>query len=130
MYHGLKKHGWHGFRRKMVRDQHRKNFLRANNAFMSAGVECRLPWLHRPIVERLLAMSQEEVRSDGRAKGCVEEAVVDILPPEILGRTKLAFQDGLGVKPVAEEVTGGAASYYRRAWAEMYGSVREQAELF
>lgn len=120
-YHGVKQHGWFGYRLRLITEQHRKNFPRVNKAFMAHAVEARLPWLDPGVVGVALALPVGLVRTRGRLKGIVEDAYHDVLPGKILARSKLAFQDGLGMKEAAASVAVKPREFYgveyRRAYS-------------
>lgn len=92
------------YRKRLFLGQHRKNFARCNKIFMAHGIECRLPFLHTRVVELGLGMSLDCVmdrRPDGkpsRQKAVLYDAYADVLPPSIMDRPKVAFQDGMGLK--------------------------------
>lgn len=124
-YHGIKAQGWHAYRRRLFLDQHRKNFARCNKAFMTRGVECRLPFLHPPLVDLAWSLPQAIVQHGGRPKAVLEEAFRDVLPPKILARAKVAFQDGLGMKAAAARAVGelsNPAAFYRSVFDDAYGA--------
>jgi asparagine synthase (glutamine-hydrolysing) len=122
-YHGIKQHGWDAYRRRLFREQHRKNFARCNKVFMARGVECRLPFLGTEIVELALRLPQELVQ-DGRArpKAVLQDSHRDLLPARIVTRTKLAFQDGLGLKPACAAAVADPQRFYAGVYlAEDFG---------
>ena len=122
-YHGVAQKGWSAYRRELFREQHRKNFARCNKIFMSAGVECRLPFLSTALVEDALALPQEIVqRGRSRPKAILQEAHARLLPERIVQRQKLAFQDGLGLKRRCEEAVSDPRSFYRHVYTATYGS--------
>jgi len=123
-WHGIRKEGWHEYRRSLFLRQHRKNFPRCNKAFMTAGVECRLPFLHQPLVELAWSLTPAAVRgrdfgsvSPGQRfrKAVLKAAFADVLPSDVVNRPKVAFQTGLGL-------TSGRASFgeeFNRAYASI-----------
>jgi asparagine synthase (glutamine-hydrolysing) len=98
-YHGLQKQDWHRYRKALFLSQARKNFVRCNKVFLAYGVECRLPFLHAPLVEYALSLTQRAVQN-GRSqpKAVLQVAFQGKLPDPITRRPKVAFQDGLGLK--------------------------------
>lgn len=120
-YHGVKAEGWHGYRRKLFLDQHRKNFARANKAFMSRSVECRLPFLNPTLVDLALSLPQASVVERGQPKAVLGRAMLDLLPAEVVRRPKLAFQDGLGLKPMCAEAVADPQRFYKAEFARLYG---------
>lgn len=125
-YHGVQAEGWHPYRRRLFLEQYRKNFARCNKAFMSRGVECRLPFLHPPLVDLAWSLPQACVRKGSRPKAVLEQAFADVLPQPIVRRAKVAFQDGLGMKDAAASAVPTAASAFYRA--EFIGAYGETAD--
>lgn len=120
-YHGLKKQGWHEYRKGLFLDQARKNFARCNKVFMSHSVECRLPFLHPPLVELALSLKQEVVQ-DGKSKpkAVLQRAVENDLPEEVVHRPKVAFQDGLGLKEAIAGKLGDPKRFYRAEYKRIF----------
>lgn len=111
-HHGVKKQGWLPYRRGLFYDQHRKNFPRANKVFMAHGVECRLPFLNRQLVETALSWSQDVVQAAGRPKAVLQDAFAGDLPRSVIKRSKMAFQEGLGIREVAAQAVANPKSFY------------------
>ena len=122
-YHGVRKLGWRGYREKLFGDQHRKNFARCNKVFMAAGIECRLPFLSTDLVEVALSLPMDLVQ-DGRSrpKAVLQDSHADLLPASIVRRQKLAFQDGLGLKPECERAVSDPRRFYDHVFRGLYGS--------
>ncbi len=80
---------------------------------MASGVECRLPFLHRPLVELALSLPRDVVERGGRSKAVLREAFRGRLPDRVVDRAKVAFQDGLGLKQSVEQVLPNPARFYR-----------------
>lgn len=120
-FHALKTEDWHAYRKRLVLAQAEKNFARCNKVFLSRGVECRLPFLHRPLVELALDLPRAVVQAKGRPKAILQEAFRGLLPDSVVNRQKVAFQDGLGIKRASARVVT------REAYDKMYGP---QGELF
>ena len=112
-YHGIKDKGWTNYRIGLFGSQHRKNFARCNKIFMKYGIECRLPFLNTQLVENALGLSQEKVwDGKSRPKAILQEAFRGELPDDIIDRKKVAFQDGMGIKSLYEDVVGNPKTYY------------------
>jgi asparagine synthase (glutamine-hydrolysing) len=121
-YHGLKTAGWHDYRRGLFLAQARKNFARANKAFMAHGVECRLPFLQTPLVEFALSLPRHAVQDgSARPKAVLQDAYADVLPAEVVRRPKLAFQDGMGIKTEIARRVAAPARFYRAELRRAYG---------
>jgi len=126
-YHGVISSGWHAYRRGLFLGQHRKNFARANKAFMAYGVECRLPFLSQGLVQYALGLSRAAVR--GPAEHEKEKAVLSlayrgILPDHICERPKLAFQDGMGIKAAIRNRLPSPARFYRAEFIRAFSGVQ------
>lgn len=112
-YHGVQRLGWHAYRKRLFLDQARKNFPRTNKAFMTAGVEPRLPFLNSALVAHALGLPEGAVRrGSSRPKAIMQEAYRGLLPRAIIDRPKLAFQDGLGMKTAAQAAVTDPRRYY------------------
>jgi asparagine synthase (glutamine-hydrolysing) len=112
-YHGIKDKGWTNYRIGLFGSQHRKNFSRCNKIFMKYGIECRLPFLNTQLVENSLGLSQEKVwDGKSRPKAIIQEAYRGKLPDDIIDRKKVAFQDGMGIKSLYEDVVENPKKYY------------------
>jgi asparagine synthase (glutamine-hydrolysing) len=120
-YHALETQDWHQYRKDLFLSQARKNFPRANKAFMAHSVECRLPFLHYPLVERALALPREAVQDRGRPKAVIQDAFRGLLPDSVTRRQKLAFQDGLGLKPEVSKVLPDPRRFYAAEFERAYG---------
>ena len=80
---------------------------------MKYGIECRLPFLNTLLVETALGLSQDIVwDGKSRPKAILQEAFRDQLPDDIIDRKKIAFQDGMGIKSLYEDVVESPKTYY------------------
>lgn len=124
-YHALngpKAQDWHLYRKGLFLDQARKNFARCNKVFMAYGVECRLPFLHPPLVELALSLREGAVREGrSRPKAVLQRAVEGLLPEEVVWRPKVAFQDGLGLKEAIAGSLGDPKRFYRAEYGRVFG---------
>lgn len=113
---------WHAYRRDLFVGQARKNFMRANKVFMARSVECRLPFLHVPLVELALALPRADVAvGKGRPKAVLQDAYATALPEHVVARPKLAFQDGMGLKQECSKAIADPVRFYRAEYARHYG---------
>jgi asparagine synthase (glutamine-hydrolysing) len=120
-YHALKTQDWHRYRRDLFLSQARKNFARCNKIFMAHSIECRLPFLHPPLVEYALSLPQHVVQEGkARPKAVMQDAYLGKLPAEITKRPKVAFQDGMGIKAAIERALPTAERFYRSEYAKQY----------
>jgi asparagine synthase (glutamine-hydrolysing) len=98
-YHALKTQDWHEYRKALFLSQAHKKFARCKKVFMAESIECRLPFLNPALVEFALSLPQSVVQ-DGRSrpKAILQDAFASLLPDSVVRRSKIAFQDGLGIK--------------------------------
>jgi asparagine synthase (glutamine-hydrolysing) len=123
-YRGIQASGWYGYRRELIAAQAVRNFPRVNKAFMSAGVEGRLPFLDPDLVTLALSMPLDVVRdadTPAGRKAVLSAAYRDQLPPSVLRRGKVAFQDGLGLKTAITDALPNPVRYYRAEHSRLYG---------
>jgi asparagine synthase (glutamine-hydrolysing) len=118
-YHGVKADGWHPYRKKIFVAQHRKNFARCNKVFMAHGVECRLPFLHTPLVELALSLPETAVRRKGKPKAVLCEAYRGLVPDRVVNRAKVAFQDGTGLKKAAAKAVADPKRFYMAEFKQL-----------
>jgi asparagine synthase (glutamine-hydrolysing) len=131
-YHAIAARGWMAARRGLVAEQAHKNFPRCNKVFLRHAVECRLPFLHRPLVEYALTLSQETVQQGPRQpKAVLQHALAALLPADVIRRPKVAFQTGMGLREAAAAALAGAnpASHYKATYAALYGRASAQGQL-
>lgn len=112
--------GWRAIRVQQLEKMARGNFVRTNKAFMAAGVECRLPFMHRPLVETVLAMGKAEAPP---GKGALKRAASGVLPAWVINRPKDTFQGGAGLSAAAEAILADPAAYYRAETRRLFGSL-------
>ena len=112
-YHGIVEQGWRNYRIGLFSSQHQKNFARCNKVFMRYGIECRLPFLNTHLVETALSLPQDIVwDGKSRPKAILQEAFRGLLPDEIIDRKKLAFQDGMGIKELFQNIIDNPKTHY------------------
>ncbi len=120
-YHALKTQNWHIYRKELFLSQARKNFARCNKIFMAYSIECRLPFLHPPLVEFALSLPQEIVQ-DGksRPKAIIQDAFIGKLPETVTRRPKVAFQDGMGIKEAITKILPSPERFYNAEYKRYY----------
>lgn len=124
-YHGIKQHGWRGYRERAFIGQHRKNFARTNKVFMRYGIEARLPFLHPPLVSHLLSRTPEEVTMNKRhPKAILGSAVEDLVGREVAWRPKAAFQTEARLDKAAARTLDDPAKFYRTTFTEQFQGVK------
>lgn len=120
-YHGIKEKGWQNYRIELFGSQHRKNFSRCNKIFMKYGIECRLPFLNTQLVETALGLSQDIVwDGKSRPKAILQEAFRGQLPDDIVDRKKVAFQDGMGIKDLYQDIVESPKTYYTNHYKKLF----------
>lgn len=121
-YHGVARKGWYAYRHGLVDEQARKNFARVNKSFMAHGVEGRLPFMDPGVTGLALSLPQSAV-ADGRSrpKAVLQRAYGDVLPSSVVHRSKVAFQDGMGMKDAAARAVADPGRFYRAEFARAYG---------
>jgi len=111
--------GWRAIRVAQLAKMARGNFVRCNKAFMAAGVECRLPFMERALVETVMAMDKAACPPGKKA---LKAASVGIVPKWIASRPKETFQGGAGMDDAAAAVIGDPARFYRAEVFTAYGA--------
>ena len=109
---------WRAIRIGQLEKMARGNFIRCNLAFMVAGVECRLPFMERELVETVLGLSKAECPP---GKGALKAAAVGIVPPWVIKRPKDTFQGASGMARAAESLIGSPKQFYRAEVRNAYG---------
>jgi asparagine synthase (glutamine-hydrolysing) len=110
--------GWRQLRRDQVTKMSRGNFLRVNKVFMAAGVEARLPYMHRPLVEAVLASGKRDCPP---GKGLLKQAARGLLPEWVIKRPKDTFQGGTGVSAAAARVIAAPTRFYNAEARRIFG---------
>ena len=110
---------WRAARRVAFERQGRINFVRVNKAFMAHGVEPRMPFCEREIVERALGLG---VSACPPGKGLLRAAASRWLPERICRREKVAFQVGAGASSsLAGRLGAGRVRAYNDIARGMFG---------
>lgn len=117
-YHGLKAQPWGQYRKGLILDQSRKNFSRCNKVFMRYGVECRLPFVDRDVVEFGLSLPQDLVKGENgkEEKQILRDAMRGFIPDEVCDARKLAFQNGLGLSDKLKKSGRDRRSAYMKTY--------------
>jgi len=100
---------WRLIRVKQLEKMSRGNFVRCNKAFMAAGVECRLPFMRRELVERVANLTKAECPP---GKGALKRAAEGVVPAWVARRPKETFQGASGLARVASEVLPDVRRFY------------------
>lgn len=110
---------WRGIRVYQLAKMARGNFVRCNKAFMAAGVECRLPFLHRPLVEKVLGADKATCPP---GKKLLKAAAAPVLPKWVINRVKETFQGGSGMSNAANRAVASPARFYNAERLAAFGA--------
>jgi asparagine synthase (glutamine-hydrolysing) len=110
--------GWINHRRFLLAKMARGNFVRTNKAFMAAGVECRLPFMERELVESVLRLGKAHCPP---GKGMLKAAARGIVPGRIVGRVKETFQGGSGLSAAAARAIHDPLHFYHAEVRRAFG---------
>lgn len=108
--------GWQLIRLKQVEKMSRGNFVRCNKAFMAGGVECRLPYMDRGLVELVLNLRKRDCKP---GKGALKEAARGFIPQWVVSRSKETFQGAGGGTAAAAEVVANPKRFYESVYREL-----------
>jgi asparagine synthase (glutamine-hydrolysing) len=97
---------------RTVRSLHNLNLQRCDRVTMAHGLEARVPFLDREVINWALRLPPKEKLSNGDSpeKRLLREAFDGWLPHDLLWRDKAEFGDGSGARDVLSEVTEAAIS--------------------
>lgn len=112
--------GWRALRVGHLGKMARGNFIRCNKAFMAHGVECRLPFMERPLVEGVLALGKKDCPP---GKGLLKEAARRVLPAWVIKRTKETFQGGSGLAAAAARCVSDPVRFYNAEVRRHFGTL-------
>lgn len=96
----------------------RGNFMRANKAFMAAGIECRLPFLDKVIVEAAVMASKAD---NPPGKKWLKDEAKGIVPDYVIKRQKDTFQGGTGVAAACANMIANPIRYYNSQLKKEFG---------
>lgn len=96
----------------------RGNFVRCNKAFMSAGVECRLPFMEQSLVEGAMHLSKKQ---SPPGKVLLKEAAKSLVPRWVITRTKDTFQGGSGLSNAVPKHIANPVIYYNTELRKSFG---------
>jgi asparagine synthase (glutamine-hydrolysing) len=109
---------WRQIRLGQLDKMARGNFVRCNKAFMAAGVECRLPFMERELVERVLSMPKSECPP---GKAALKRAAHGVVPPWVIARTKDTFQGSSGMADACARVIAEPTRFYNATARRAFG---------
>src|SRR5690606_37967602 len=109
---------WRAIRVAQLAKMARGNFVRCNKVFMAHGVECRLPFMERALVETVMAMPKADCPPGKKA---LKLAAQDVVPDWIIRRPKDTFQGAAGMIDAAARVVSDPAAFYKATCRTLYG---------
>lgn len=111
---------WRAIRVAQLEKMSRGNFVRCNKAFMSAGVECRLPFMDRNLVECVLALDKAQCPP---GKGLLKRAAAGLAPTAIIKRQKETFQGASGMADACAKTVAHPTLFYNATVRKMFGGL-------
>jgi asparagine synthase (glutamine-hydrolysing) len=96
----------------------RGNFIRCNKAFMSAGVECRLPFMEQSLAETAVQLTKHE---SPPGKKLLKEAAKQVLPKWVISRQKDTFQGGSGASDRIAATIASPIKFYNATLKKRFG---------
>ena len=96
----------------------RGNFARVNKVFMAAGVEARLPFMQRALVELAMGATREQ---SPPGKGLLKAAAAGLVPDNIIKRPKLTFQGATGTATAASLLVDSPVKHYNAIARQEFG---------
>jgi asparagine synthase (glutamine-hydrolysing) len=105
-------------RREQLRKMSRGNFVRCNKAFMSAGVECRLPFMEQAMVESAVQMGKQD---SPPGKKLLKAAAGGLVPPWVIKRPKDTFQGGSGISASIAKRINSPIKWYNAELRKQFG---------
>lgn len=111
---------WRAARMEFLAKMGRADFHRVNKSFMAHGVEARMPFCERGLVESVLSMGKRQCPP---GKGLLKKAVADLLPAEVIRRPKLTFQGGAGARAHFDAAYPSPQRYYNSVLRTAFGRV-------
>jgi len=110
---------WRAIRVAQIEKMARGNFVRCNKAFMAAGVECRLPFMERRLVERVINLRKVDCPPGKKA---LKEAARGLVPRWVISRTKQTFQGGAGMDEAAARAVANPKVFYGAEFRSAFGA--------
>lgn len=111
--------GWRDIRLGQIRKMAKGNFVRCNKVFMAHGVECRLPFMDRALVETVVNLPKAECPP---GKGLLKDHAIRLgLDAKIAKRVKQTFQGAAGTDLAAAKAVANPVIYYRNVIRRHFG---------
>ena len=139
LFHNLDESSFHARRRELLTNIGSTECKRLDRATMAYSVEARVPFLDQSVVAWALAQPkktfiQHQLNGQVIDKLILRQAVENLLPAEIVWRTKLAFDTGSGIlqclDPIANLIDEGKSRMLQQAYGELAIQDRISAYLF
>jgi asparagine synthase (glutamine-hydrolysing) len=111
---------WRNIRLAQLEKMSRGNFVRCNKVFLAYGVECRLPFMERGLVESVLSMGKRQCPP---GKKLLKDVARGLLPAEVVNRPKETFQGGSGIAEAAGRILANPTKYYNAEVRRVFGSL-------
>ncbi len=111
---------WQDIRLYQLDEMSRGNFIRCNKVFMAYGVECRLPFLDRLLVEKTLSMSKLECPPGKKA---LKNAAFPIVPGWVTKRQKETFQGASGIAGACSKLYSSPIKFYNSVISNEFGGL-------
>ncbi len=107
---------------RLVRDVHMFDVLRADRTTAAHGLELRVPFFDRDVIEYVMDGFSPELRMpyQGYEKWLLRETFSDLLPPSIAWRQKNGMSDAVGYA-WADALRKYGESNYKKIFREIFG---------
>lgn len=109
-------------RREQLAKMARGNFVRCNKAFMAGGVECRLPFMDRKLVESTVNAGKSD---SPPGKVALKAALTELVPTWVSKRQKDTFQGSSGISAAVEKLVPSPIKFYNSLVRTAYGELTE-----
>lgn len=114
--------GWRAIRVGQLEKMARGNFVRCNKAFLSAGVEVRLPFMEPALVEAVLAATKDECPP---GKRLLKRMARGVVPASVIRRPKATFQGASGMAAAAARSVPSPTRFYNETIRTRFGRLVE-----
>ncbi len=111
---------WREIRLAQLEKMSRGNFVRCNKAFMSSGVEARLPFMSHRLVELALSLGKTQCPPN---KKLLKQASSQIVPAWVIRRTKDTFQGASGMAESCARVIASPTRFYNAESRAIFGAM-------
>jgi asparagine synthase (glutamine-hydrolysing) len=105
-------------KRALVSKMARGNFIRVNKVMMAYGIEARLPFMQRSLVDLAVNATKEQ---SPPGKKLLKQAANGIVPDSIIRRPKDTFQGGTGIATAAAALSSTPTRTYNAMARALFG---------